>query len=111
MATGGPGSPMQYVGAGAEIVAPILLFGFGGYHLDAWWGTKPLMLMIGSLLGVGGFVIALVMESATPWKQGKRVIVANRRGRAVLLLRPSTARIAAWMRRLPRAGSARSRSR
>lgn len=39
--------------AGAELVVPIFVAGFIGYHLDNWTGMKPLFLIIFLLLGMG----------------------------------------------------------
>ncbi len=39
--------------AGAELIVPILVAGFIGYHIDTWLGTKPLFLIIFLLLGMG----------------------------------------------------------
>lgn len=39
--------------AGAELIVPILVAGFIGYHIDTWLETKPLFLIIFLLLGMG----------------------------------------------------------
>lgn len=40
------------VAAGYTLIGAILLFGGGGYALDAWRGTSPWFLVSGLLLGV-----------------------------------------------------------
>jgi len=48
---GGP-SPWSYAGIGFELVVPILLGVFAGNWLDSRWGTRPWLLVVGSLLGI-----------------------------------------------------------
>jgi len=45
-------SPLAYMGLGIELVAPILLGVFVGRWLDGRWGTKPWLLIVGSVLGL-----------------------------------------------------------
>src|SRR5262245_62511674 len=51
---GPPGapSPWSYAGIGFEIVAPVLLGVFAGRWLDTRWGSRPWLLIVGSVLGI-----------------------------------------------------------
>ena len=63
-------SPFAYMGLGIELVAPILLGVFVGRWLDGRWGTKPWLLVVGSVLGlVLGFYSFL--RSVLPIGKGK----------------------------------------
>jgi len=48
---GGP-SPWSYAGIGFDLVVPVLLGVFAGRWLDSRWGTRPWLLIVGSLLGM-----------------------------------------------------------
>ena len=63
-------SPLAYMGLGIELVAPILLGVFVGRWLDGRWGTKPWLLVVGSVLGlVLGFYSFL--RSVLPSGEGR----------------------------------------
>ncbi len=61
----------QFIGLGFEMVVPIVLLMYVGYRLDAWFGSKPWLFLLGALLGIAvGF-----------YSMFKRVgILGNRRG-------------------------------
>ena len=49
---GVPPSPWSYMSLGFELITPILLGVFGGLWLDGRWGTRPWLMVSGSLLGL-----------------------------------------------------------
>jgi ATP synthase protein I len=44
-------SPLQYVGFGAELLAPLIVGVIGGRFLDRWFGTEPWLLLVLTVLG------------------------------------------------------------
>ena len=45
------------LGAGMTLVVTVGVFAFGGHLVDGWLETRPLFLVLGSLLGAaGGFI-------------------------------------------------------
>lgn len=54
------------IGFGVQIAISFFLFVFGGYWLDATWGTKPLFLIIGTLCtltAVGTLIWKMLREA------------------------------------------------
>lgn len=49
----GYGQGYEYFGMALTFVVAILLFGAGGWLLDGWLGTRPLLAIVGAF--VGGF--------------------------------------------------------
>ena len=45
-------SPFRYLGAGIEIIAPAVLFMWGGHRLDRWLDSEPLGVALGALIGI-----------------------------------------------------------
>lgn len=51
---------MEYLGLGAEIAASLLVPIMVGYYLDEYFGTSPIILMIGVLGAMVGFGFMIV---------------------------------------------------
>lgn len=51
---------MEYLGLGAEIAASLLVPIMAGYFLDEYFGTSPIILMIGVLGAMIGFGFMIV---------------------------------------------------
>ena len=73
-----PDPATAYAGAGLTLTASVVLFGVGGYFLDRQFGTLPLFLVVGTVLGmVGGFIhlFQVVAPGLLPFgrKPSKRV--------------------------------------
>lgn len=51
---------MEYLGLGAEIAASLLVPIMVGYFLDEYFGTSPIILMIGVLGAMIGFGFMIV---------------------------------------------------
>jgi F0F1-type ATP synthase assembly protein I len=54
------------IGFGVQIAISFFLFAFGGYWLDAAWGTKPLFLILGTLctlVAVGTLIWKMIREA------------------------------------------------
>ncbi|MGQ9805565.1 MAG: AtpZ/AtpI family protein [Chlorobiales bacterium] len=54
------------IGFGVQIAISFFLFVFGGYWLDATWGTKPLFLIVGTLftlVAVGTLIWKMLREA------------------------------------------------
>uniref|UniRef100_Q3ANW8 ATP synthase protein I n=1 Tax=Chlorobium chlorochromatii (strain CaD3) TaxID=340177 RepID=Q3ANW8_CHLCH len=50
----------DYIGIGLQIAVSFALFVLGGYWVDARFGTSPLLLFVGVLLGMVGMVLVLM---------------------------------------------------
>lgn len=68
---GGPGpTPLRFVGLGFELVVPLLAGVLLGHWLDGRFGTRPWMLLAGTVLGMAaGFVNFL--RSVLPGSQAR----------------------------------------
>lgn len=56
----------SWIGFGVQIAISFFLFVFGGYWLDATWGTKPLFLIVGTLftlVAVGTLIWKMLREA------------------------------------------------
>lgn len=51
---------MEYLGLGAEIAASLLIPIMAGYYLDEYFGTSPIILLIGVLGAMIGFGFMIV---------------------------------------------------
>lgn len=51
---------MEYLGLGAEIAASLLIPIMAGYYLDEYFGTSPVILLIGVLGAMIGFGFMIV---------------------------------------------------
>lgn len=45
---------MQASDLGIRLALVMLVFTYGGYRLDAWLSTSPLLLILGVFVGLGG---------------------------------------------------------
>ncbi|NIM00861.1 MAG: ATPase F0F1 [Acidobacteria bacterium] len=64
-------SGTQFIGLGIEMVVPVVLLMYAGYRLDAWLGSKPWLVLLGTFLGI----------AVSFYGMFKRVgIIGNRRG-------------------------------
>ena len=50
--------------AGLTMAASVALFAYGGYLLDGWLDIKPLFFVIGTLLGILGGTVHLLLAVA-----------------------------------------------
>ncbi|NTU52531.1 MAG: hypothetical protein HGA97_02280 [Chlorobiaceae bacterium] len=50
----------DYLGLGLQIAASFVFFVFLGYQADLFWGSSPLLLLAGVLLGMVGMGLILV---------------------------------------------------
>jgi F0F1-type ATP synthase assembly protein I len=60
-ARAGPAAAASY-----SLIGAIGLLGGIGYALDAWWGTRPVCLLTGLLLGV---FLGLFLLAKTVWRR------------------------------------------
>ena len=70
-----PAAAFQFAGAGLQYSLTLLAFAFGGWWLDAKWGTSPWLLLSGVLLGFAGATYSLVARVGTG---GKRKVDTDR---------------------------------
>ena len=64
-------SGAQFIGLGIEMVVPVVLLMYVGYRLDAWVGSKPGLVVLGTFLGI----------AVSFYGMFKRVgVLGNRRG-------------------------------
>jgi len=70
----GPGGPsgLEYIGLGFELVIPILVGLYGGYRFDMWLGTKPWLLLAGSLLGIAAGFLTFFRRVLPPKGKGPK---------------------------------------
>lgn len=72
------GQGYKYLGAGLRFGGAIVMFLLGGLALDGWLKTKPLFLLVGTLVGAALGSLSIWRElKADPanrgtWKQGGR---------------------------------------
>jgi F0F1-type ATP synthase assembly protein I len=61
-----PRSPVAYVGAGFEVVAPVVLLMLAGYWLDGRFASEPWFLLSGALLGIAVGLYTLLRRFLRP---------------------------------------------
>lgn len=62
-------SYIKYSGMAFQLFAGILLGVWGGMQLDALWGTKPLLTIILSLLGIAAGMYSVLKDFIKPRKK------------------------------------------
>jgi ATP synthase protein I len=61
--------PSPWVGAGegwnvvSELIAATVVWGAVGYGLDRWWGTGPVLMVIGGLIGHAAGIYLIIHRS------------------------------------------------
>jgi ATP synthase protein I len=63
---------MPYTSLGWQLVATILLFFGIGYGLDLWWGTKPVLTVIGAVVGVVAGLFSFIRTALSLTQRSKR---------------------------------------
>ena len=65
---GGEGDAWRMI---SELVAGIAVGGFLGYHADNWLQTRPLLLIVGLLLGMAGGIMNIYKASMREAKRAE----------------------------------------
>ena len=53
---------LRYAGLGTQLALTMALFGWGGYELDRWLDSSPLLLILGCLLGMALGMYAVIRD-------------------------------------------------
>jgi F0F1-type ATP synthase assembly protein I len=76
----GFGEGYSYVAVGFQLAAVILLFGGLGWVVDGWLHTRPLLAIVGFLLGTVGWFVSLYYRVQRDTEAGKRDSGTGKRG-------------------------------
>ncbi len=74
------GEGYSYVAVGFQLAAIILVFGGLGWVVDGWLHTRPLLAIVGFLVGTLGWFVSLYYRVQRDTEAGKRERKGKREG-------------------------------